>query len=61
MVLELHIWGPAYGLPSIDAECLAAIAYLHRSVPPEQWILIADYDPSSSPRRTQAYTSQPLI
>ncbi|KAL3418118.1 mitochondrial import receptor subunit [Phlyctema vagabunda] len=41
MVLELHVWGPAFGLPSIDAPCLAAIAYLQKAVPRGQWQLIA--------------------
>ncbi|KAF2741913.1 hypothetical protein M011DRAFT_497838 [Sporormia fimetaria CBS 119925] len=50
-MFELHVWGPAFGLPSIDADCLAAIAYLKWAVPIEQWILIADYDVSLSPGR----------
>ncbi|KAF2273720.1 uncharacterized protein EI97DRAFT_452230 [Westerdykella ornata] len=50
MVLELHVWGPAFGLPSIDAECLAAVAYMRWAIPVEQWILIADYDVSISPQ-----------
>ncbi|PSN70102.1 hypothetical protein BS50DRAFT_598814 [Corynespora cassiicola Philippines] len=50
MVLELHVWGPAFGLPSIDAACNATIAYFHRIVPPAEWLLIADYDTSISPR-----------
>lgn len=51
MVFELHVWGPAYGLPSIDAECLAAIAYVNRAVPSDEWVLIADHDTSISSRR----------
>ncbi|KAF2837063.1 hypothetical protein M501DRAFT_1033250 [Patellaria atrata CBS 101060] len=51
MVLELHIWGPAFGLPSIDPECTATVAYLKHCLPEEQWILIADHDPSVSPNR----------
>ncbi|KAF2476556.1 uncharacterized protein BDR25DRAFT_252640 [Lindgomyces ingoldianus] len=51
MVLELHVWGPAFGLPSIDAECIAAIAYFHRIVPYPQWVLVANHDTSTSPRR----------
>ncbi|KAF2270822.1 hypothetical protein CC78DRAFT_1263 [Lojkania enalia] len=50
MVLELYVWGPAFGLPSIDAECIATIAYFQRIVPHAQWILISDYDTSISPR-----------
>lgn len=34
MVLELHIWGPGFGLPSIDAQCLAAVAYLQLAIGP---------------------------
>jgi sorting and assembly machinery component 37 len=52
MVLELHVWGPAFGLPSIDAECNAAIAYLNQALPQGQWVLIADHDASLSPTRT---------
>lgn len=52
MVLELHIWGPAFGLPSIDAECLATIAYLVRCVPVREWVLIASSDPTISPTST---------
>jgi sorting and assembly machinery component 37 len=52
-MLHLHVWGPAFGLPSIDPECLAAIAYLKAAFPlsPKQddWVLIADHDPSASP------------
>lgn len=47
MVLELHVWGPAFGLPSIDAECIAAIAYLNRAVPQGQWVVVADHETSS--------------
>ncbi|KAL5397041.1 hypothetical protein PMIN06_000488 [Paraphaeosphaeria minitans] len=50
MDLELHTWGPAFGLPSIDPTCVAAIAYLNRTLPRDTWTLIADYDPSLSPQ-----------
>lgn len=50
MVLQLHVWGPAFGLPSIDAECIAAIAYLNRIVPHSEWKLIANHDTAISPR-----------
>jgi len=49
MGLELHIWGPAFGLPSIDPECLAATAYLQSVLPNDEWILVAAYNPSWSP------------
>lgn len=51
-MLELHIWGPAFELPSIDAECIAAIAYLKQVLPHELWVLIVDHDASSSPSST---------
>ena len=49
MVLELHIWGPAFTLPSIDPECLAAIAYLTQVLPREAWALVASSDTTLSP------------
>ncbi|KAK0383929.1 hypothetical protein NLU13_8020 [Sarocladium strictum] len=49
-MLELHIWGPAFGLPSLDAECIAAVAYLqHATASPADWRLIPSNDPSVSP------------
>lgn len=55
MVLELHVWGPAFSLPSIDAHCLAAIAYLQQVVPRGEWHLIASSNPALSP------TSKPRL
>jgi len=49
MVFELHTWGPAFGLPSIDPECLAAIAYLDTCLHPDEWILSPDSDPDVCP------------
>jgi len=49
MVLELHIWGPAFSLPSIDPQCLAAIVYLQQVVPRDEWELIASCDDALSP------------
>ncbi|PWY91181.1 putative mitochondrial import receptor subunit [Aspergillus heteromorphus CBS 117.55] len=49
MVLELHVWGPALSLPSIDAQCLATIAYLSVTLPKDAWVLVASSDPSVSP------------
>lgn len=46
MVLELHIWGPAFGLPSIEPECIATVAYCQRVIPNGQWALVADHNPS---------------
>ncbi|KAF8855798.1 hypothetical protein BDZ45DRAFT_654884 [Acephala macrosclerotiorum] len=48
-MLELHVWGPTFGLPSLDAHCLAAIAYLQQAVPRGKWQLIASSDPALSP------------
>ncbi|KAK3393834.1 Tom37 C-terminal domain-containing protein [Podospora didyma] len=48
MVLELHVWGPAFGLPSIDAECLAAIAYLARTTSRSEYRLVQT-SPSAVP------------
>ncbi|KAI1492557.1 outer mitochondrial membrane transport complex protein-domain-containing protein [Biscogniauxia mediterranea] len=47
--LELHVWGPAFGLDSIDPECLAAIAYFRSTVSSGSWTLIASNDASVSP------------
>ncbi|KAF9432854.1 hypothetical protein BGZ76_010236 [Entomortierella beljakovae] len=45
---ELYIFGEAFGLPSIDPQCLALIAYLN-IVLPNQFIIIACNDPAISP------------
>ncbi|KAK6860235.1 hypothetical protein PG995_003871 [Apiospora arundinis] len=47
--MELHVWGEAFGLPSIDPECLAAISYLGYAVPQNAWSLVASNDVSVSP------------
>ncbi|KAA8647374.1 hypothetical protein EYZ11_008551 [Aspergillus tanneri] len=49
MVLELHVWGPAFTLPSIEAQCLATIAYFSLVVPRDAWVLVASSDPTVSP------------
>ncbi|CAF9912633.1 MAG: hypothetical protein ALECFALPRED_008230 [Alectoria fallacina] len=51
MVLELHVWGPAFSLPSIDPQCLAAIAYLAQSLPRDHWVLVAISDLTLSPTK----------
>ncbi|KAI1005551.1 hypothetical protein K3495_g2664 [Podosphaera aphanis] len=48
-MLELHVWGPAFGLPSIDSHCLAAIAYLQQAVPAGQWVVMASSNLALSP------------
>jgi hypothetical protein len=52
-MLELHVWGPALGLASIDAECLAIITYLHNALSADSWRLIPTNDPSVSPESMQ--------
>jgi sorting and assembly machinery component 37 len=49
MVLELHIWGPAFGLPSIQAQSLATVIYLIHCLPTSEWQLIPTSDPASLP------------
>ncbi|KAI0409994.1 hypothetical protein F4802DRAFT_9963 [Xylaria palmicola] len=49
MSFQLHVWGPAFGLESIDAECLAAIAALRHVLPRDGWSVIASNDTSLSP------------
>ncbi|KAI8959802.1 outer mitochondrial membrane transport complex protein-domain-containing protein [Daldinia sp. FL1419] len=48
MSLELHVWGPAFGLDSIDPECLAAVACFCRCIPRQDWTLIASSDAAVS-------------
>ncbi|KHJ36007.1 putative mitochondrial import receptor subunit [Erysiphe necator] len=48
-MFELHVWGPAFGLPSIDPHCLAAIAYLQQAVPAGKWVVTASSNPTISP------------
>ncbi|KAI8624092.1 hypothetical protein F5Y19DRAFT_338638 [Xylariaceae sp. FL1651] len=52
MAFELHVWGPAFGLDSIDAECLAAIACFRHVLRSEDWSLVASNDTSVSPDHT---------
>lgn len=58
--MELHVWGPAFGLPSIDPECLAAIAYFRCIPDPElnptdpkssAWWIVPSSNPLLSPTR----------
>lgn len=50
-ILELHIYGPAFGLPSVDARCLAAIALLRSCLDDDiiAWRLIPSSDPNLNP------------
>ena len=49
MGFELHIWGSAFELPSIDPHCLAAILYLRKCLPHTDWVLVPSSDPRVSP------------
>lgn len=49
MVLELHIWGPAFGLPSIDAQCLSTVIYLQQTLDEHDWVVVPTSDPRVSP------------
>lgn len=55
-MLDVHVWGSAFGLPSIDPECLALITYLYNAAPSTAWRLIPANDPSISPSSKSAYT-----
>jgi sorting and assembly machinery component 37 len=48
-MLELHVWGSGFGLPSIDPLCLAAIAYLNLVLPREEWKVVPSSNPLLSP------------
>ncbi|KAI1477093.1 hypothetical protein K445DRAFT_195811 [Daldinia sp. EC12] len=48
MALELHVWGSAFGLDSIDPECLAAVACFRSCIPRQDWTLIASNDAAVS-------------
>ncbi|KAK1752546.1 Tom37 C-terminal domain-containing protein [Echria macrotheca] len=48
MSLQLHVWGPGLGLASVDAECLASIAFFSRFVDAGEYVLIQS-SPSAVP------------
>jgi len=52
---ELHVWGNAFGLESIDTECLAAVKYCSQVFrgrgKSSQWNLVESSDPSICPDR----------
>ncbi|EGZ76964.1 hypothetical protein NEUTE2DRAFT_77891 [Neurospora tetrasperma FGSC 2509] len=48
MTLELHVWGPAFGLPSIDAECLATVTYFAQTLSAADYLLVQS-SPSAVP------------
>lgn len=43
--MELHVLGPAFGLPSIDAECIATVALLQLQLD-GGWTIVPDQDQS---------------
>lgn len=49
-VMRLHILGPAFGLPSIDPECTAAVALVKTYCEKEgkQWELVPSHETSTS-------------
>lgn len=47
-MLELHVYPPAFSLPSIDAHCVATIAYFSAALPESEYRLIAD-TPNNNP------------
>ncbi|PWW77379.1 hypothetical protein C7212DRAFT_276661 [Tuber magnatum] len=50
-MLELHIWGPSFALPSISPQSLSTIAYLNLTQLPTTWTLIPSSNPLLSPSR----------
>lgn len=48
-MLDVYTWGPAFGLPSIDPECLAILLYMKEALPSDVWRIIPCNDPSISP------------
>ncbi|KAF3311728.1 hypothetical protein TWF173_008174 [Orbilia oligospora] len=47
--IELHVWNRAFGLPSLDPECLAAIAFLSSAIPQDLWVLVESNNAGVSP------------
>ncbi|KAF3918862.1 Metaxin-1 [Dactylellina cionopaga] len=48
-LIELHVWNRAFGLPSLDPECLAAIAFLSAAIPQHLWVLVESNNIAISP------------
>ncbi|KAH0165512.1 hypothetical protein KCU86_g18305, partial [Aureobasidium melanogenum] len=50
--MKLHILGPAFGLPSIDAECIAAVALIERYTQgsSQAWALVASHEAAPGTR-----------
>ena len=47
-MLELHVYPPAFSLPSIDAHCISTIAYFSAAIPASEYKLIAT-TPNNNP------------
>lgn len=58
--MKLYILGPAFGLPSIDAECIAAVALVksHCQSANTSWELIASHE---APSDTNTSAHLPLL
>jgi hypothetical protein len=59
--MELYIWGPVADLPSIDAECIAAVAFLARALAPAQWRAVSSVPaacPGSESSRGNPYLAR---
>ncbi|KAL7270462.1 hypothetical protein RUND412_006833 [Rhizina undulata] len=50
-MLELHVWGPGYGLPSIDPRCLATIAFFEYVLPRDAWTVVPSSNSLLSPTK----------
>ena len=48
-MIELHIYGSAFGLPSVDINCLATVYLLQTRLQQKEWRLIASNDLNVSP------------
>lgn len=53
MAAELYIYGPAFGLPSIDPQCLAVISYLS-IVSHQEYTIVECNDAGISPTGTRS-------
>ncbi|KAG8160014.1 hypothetical protein KVR01_010651 [Diaporthe batatas] len=58
VLFRLHVWGPAFGLASIDAECLATITYLASALQGHQWEIVAT-SPSGVPTHSLPALHEP--
>ena len=54
-MIELHVWGPALGLPSIDPECLATTAYLSQALSNNDWTVRVNTTSAALAPRTHSF------